>query len=254
MKIQTISKHLSILFASLVATSAFAASQTDMKATAKIEKFCSISANDVDFGVLNSPLTSQNANSEMKILCSNTVKYTINLQYGGIYGEGLTGNGKNYTASEYGNSNGIRSYNIYEQGTNVAWMRCRDDNQVFFGGFLWLANLYGATNQNQYIPDNYGACNGNGQINNQKLSTLGGSAYAYGVINGAVKGDKIAYYFGLPNDHSKVWNNGNNQHSGIGTGSAEIIELKATIIPDKSSSKYPSADTYLDTIIATVAY
>lgn len=241
----------------LAATSSVYATDAinNFETSAKIEKFCSISAQDVNFGVLTIPLTSQNANSEMRLLCSNSTKYTIDLQYGGVYGTS-TSNGKNYTSS-YSSNDGVANYYlIFDKGTQIGSLKCGTPtsafkNQVFFYHAA-TANLYGS-NINQWKTDTYGACS-NGTINKQTLTNFGLSFYSYGIINGAAKGDKIAYYFGLPTDHSKVWNNGNNSYSGTGTGIPEAIALNATIIPSKSSSKYPSEDSYLDTITATITY
>lgn len=59
----------------------------DFKASAKIESFCKINTQDINFGVINSPLTSQSGSSEMNVLCSNKTPYEINLSYGGKYAE-----------------------------------------------------------------------------------------------------------------------------------------------------------------------
>lgn len=72
---------------SILGTSAFAQSSTkgNFEASASIESFCQINAADINFGVVNLPLTAQSANAQMNVLCSNNVAYKVDLSYGGNY-------------------------------------------------------------------------------------------------------------------------------------------------------------------------
>jgi hypothetical protein len=84
--------------------------------------------------------------------------------------------------------------------------------------------------------------------------TIGSTPYAYGKMSGAAKGDSIAYSIQLPGDSSKVWNAGNYSYTTTGTGSNQSIPVVASLVPSQTASPYPSADTYLDTVIATISY
>lgn len=252
-----------LVFATATASASASANElTDnLTTTAKIENFCSISANDLNFGVVNLPLTAQSANSTMNVLCNNNTSYTIDLAYGGIYGQGATGNGNIYTSypSAGGETTDFKIFLIYENGVNIGALSCGKStgglkNTVYFFANQPVASLYGAKTTGSYIPDVYSACN-NGYINSQTLTNLAGvPAYSYGVMNGAAKSDKLAYSISLPNDSSKVWNAGNHSYTSKGIGSNQEIAINASLIPDKSSSKYIAQDTYLDTITATISY
>lgn len=73
-------------------------------------------------------------------------------------------------------------------------------------------------------------------------------------MTGTFKGDKLAYQVTLPGDSSKPWIAGLNSYEAIGIGSNQTIEVNAKLVPEASSSSHIAADTYLDTIVATVSY
>lgn len=74
----------------LGSSTAFAAENkaADFQASAQIENTCLIEADNVNFGQVYAPLTQQGTKSEMRVLCSKNTSYTIDLAYGGVYGEG----------------------------------------------------------------------------------------------------------------------------------------------------------------------
>lgn len=231
----------------------------NLDTTAKIEKFCSISTNDLNFGVLSSPLTAQNASSSMNILCTNNTSYKIDLAYGGVYGQGIIGgNGKTYSYLLGRNDSLTIEYKIYEDSKYLATIACNNNNQVYFYGNSAISSLYGVKGDNtKSLPDNYNACKANRVLNmDTLLKNFGGGdpAYTYGVMNGSFKADKLAYRITLPGDSTKVWNIGNNSYNNKGTGTNQEFAINATIVPDKSSSKYIAQDTYLDTVTATISY
>lgn len=57
----------------LSGTIAFAQSteKGTFESSAKIESFCQINAQDINFGVVNLPLTAQGANAQMRVLCTD---------------------------------------------------------------------------------------------------------------------------------------------------------------------------------------
>lgn len=260
-----------MLAITLISSSAFAQNTNkDFKTTAKIEKFCKIEAEDINFGVVSLPLSSQGTSSYMQVLCSKSTAYSINLSYGGDYGKG----GENYavftTKQTYSSAvNGIRSseYKLYKNGVPVSGTSTVDD---FIcdgrGGSLGLyitskpaATLFGLSTGWQ--RDTKGICatdskgNASGYVNTSYITSLGGlPSYAYGVMNGAMKGDKLAYKITVPGDASKVWNQGQNTYANVGNGELQQFEMNAQIVPDKSSSKYVAQDSYLDTVVATLTY
>jgi spore coat protein U-like protein len=83
---------------------------------------------------------------------------------------------------------------------------------------------------------------------------LGNTAYGYGMMNGTSQGDKIAYSIQVPNNASEVWNAGEYNYTSTGTGLSQSIPVVATLQPSQTTDKYPAADTYLDTVTATLTY
>lgn len=232
----------------------------DFNTSASIESYCKIETQDINFGVVNLPLTAQSANSQMNILCSNSTAYKIDLSYGGVYGSG-TGMGNNKDYSYKVNSNVIEGWNrfdIIENNINIGYLSCSKSlgsNYVVFTPEV--AKLYGTDWRNGTImTDKFNACDVNSRsINAVTFSNLGKiAAYSYGVMNGSFNGDKLAYSIENPSDSSKIWNNGISSYEAIGIGSSQTINMNAKIVPESSSSSYIAADTYLDIVVATITY
>ena len=231
------------------------------KATAQLAASCTIKANNVSWGALILPLTSQSATGNMDVLCNKGAPYSIDLAYGGIYGAGSTATG--YTIAFYSNNATGILYNV--SGYGSAGMGCglgTYAGQSWFAN-LTIANLYGSNTTGWQV--NNKACVGDGTLagtrptgwvgayNAAGRQSIGGPAYSYGLISG-VKGDQIGYSIEVPGASSKVWNFGVNSYAATGTGVSESIPVKATLIPGKSTSTYPAPDLYSDTVTATITY
>lgn len=218
----------------------------EVKSTATMQSTCSIEAESINFGVVASPLMMQTANSEMNLKCSNATAYTVDLTYGGIYGQGQD---INYTFAFSSSGSGGRAYRILNsEGVQVGSIACLTNGTVQFYT-AETAKLYGATQTDKPISDKYGACTGS-TPNPLSFS----SSYDYGVMTGISKGDSLAYSIAVPGDSNKVWNKGKNSYSSTGNGDIQTISMNAKIVPDKSASKYPAPDMYLDTVTAIISY
>ena len=257
---------ISILGLNAIALVNAGESVVNLKSTATMQATCSITVSPIGFGVVSTPLMSQSTQSEMSVRCSNASSYTIDLAYGGVYGQGISDSG--YTMEYYSKSassiqHEIRHSSGVSQGT-IACGYASAIGQVYFQTTN-IANLYGYTTTG-WQPDSKGACISNntavgtypkgwvGVYNLPGKQSIGGSGYAYGVMNGMSKGDKLAYSIQVPGDSTKVWNAGNNSYKSSGNGEFQIIPVVAKIVPDNSGSKYPAPDMYLDTITAVISY
>ena len=90
------------------------------KATATLSSSCVISAQNVSFGQLSLPVGSQSAGSNMSVLCTQGSNYTINLAYGGVYGQGSVSGTLNYV--RYNNGciyGGYINGTYYSQSVNA---------------------------------------------------------------------------------------------------------------------------------------
>ena len=235
----------------------------NFETTAKIEKFCSITSNDINFGVLASPLTAQSANAKMNVLCSNNTAYKIDLIYGGTYVDPEKVTYKRFVGAQ---SNGNEYHIITEDGKDIGRMGCGNSSAGYYKYVYFqtkaVADLYGAPKNGNYsvwtfwMPDTFNACNA-GAMTPKKatkgifIDGVGGDG---GAMSGTLKKDQLGYKITLPGDSTKVWKKGINSHNGTGNGLNNEFTVNATIVPDSSSSKYVAADSYLDTVRAEVVY
>lgn len=205
---------------SMSSTFSYAAgtSTANPKATATISSSCQISAQNLAFGNLVLPLSSQSASTSMSVLCSKNASYTVGLTYGGVYGTGgvvalpLTGvSGANGYA--------LCTYSAVVNGTTVT--RQTNNSQ----------NCWSAPTLNYTVP-----------------------SYAYGKMIGSASGDNVAYSIQVPDQPTKVWNAGNSSYTATGTGASQTLPVVGTIVPNQSGSNYPTPDTYSDTVVATVSF
>ena len=230
-KIISIFTTMGLLFSSMLSQAEV--SSSNLSTTAKIANTCNIVAQNLNFGVLVTPLTTQSSNSELTVLCNNEAAYTIGLAYGGIYGQG-TGETYYWKVTSEITSNG-QPASIVQQfnSKNVATGK---------GELITSAYL------NSYFYNNYGC-----SFINDKCSYIDPS-YDYGKMIGGVKRDTVAYSISVPGDTSKVWNAGKNSYQSIGTGQLQTIPLNAKIVPNQSGHPFPSADMYTDTVVATISF
>lgn len=204
------------------------------KATATIPSACIITAQNISFGNLVLPISAQTASSTMTVLCSNKASYTVSLAYGGIYGLGGTNDG-NYWV---------------EKGCGGAAPACYNDGTWYF-----QYNASGTLLKQQ----EYNWQLGQAPANTTGPYQVGGSypehyvAYGYGLMTGVALGDHIGYFIAVPGG-SNVWNAGESNYTATGIGSSQSINMKATLVPAQSTSAYPSPDSYMDTVTATVSY
>lgn len=233
-------------------SSAMALETSDnLTTTARIENFCSISSNDINFGVVASPLTSQTATGQINILCSNKTPYVTELTYG--ENAGSTSSGFYTSSINFEALTWSQTY-IYDNNSLIGEVGCDVQGRVGFTT-LEVANIYGYTvytiGSTPY--DNKSICNGK-YFNTTTLSNLSPKNPENGIMKGISKGDKLAYLITVPDDSSKTWAKGFNSYSSIGTGEPQIININAKIVVDKSSSTYIAQDSYLDTVTLTVNY
>lgn len=256
-----------MLFSSLLLTGqAFAQSaNNNLQTTAKLVASCTMVAQNVNFGILLSPLTAQKSSSNMNVLCNNNASYKIDLSYGGVYG---TGNPTSDYTVAYSNFSGfVHNYQVRNtSGAIIGVLSCGGSGGSVAGQTSFstpaLAQIYGASPYVWVSNATYKACSTDttkplgwvGAYDASGQQTLGGAAYNYGVMTGAIKKNLVAYNISIPTDPNKVWNAGNNSYTATGTGSSQTIPLNSTIVPAKSSSLFPAEDFYLDTVTAVITF
>lgn len=212
-----------------------ATSTAQPKATATVAAECTIAAQNVNFGNLVLPLSSQSASSNMTVLCSKNAPYTVALAYGGIYGAGTNGD---YWVHEGCPQTCTPYYNWYYEYNSAGQVINEQQYANDDGAGLSLPDekIPGAT---------YNASTGTFVV---------GTTYAYGEMTGVANGDHVAYSISVPGNSAQVWNTGNSNYAGTGTGLSQTLPINATIVPSQSSGIYPTPDYYLDTVTATINF
>jgi spore coat protein U-like protein len=187
------------------------------KATATLASVCTIATKNVNFGQVMLPISTQTATSSMNVQCTKGSAYTISLAYGGAYGLGGTPTG---------------DYYVYRG----CWVNCNPGHQ----------NVY-------YELNAQGTQIGTA-IATVQPSNPTNPSYSYGKMLGVSSGDNIAYSIQVPNNPSAIWNTGNSNYPSTGTGLTQSIPVVATLVPSQTTNQYPTADSYLDTVVATISY
>lgn len=222
-------------------------SSASPKATATLASSCTISAQNISFGNLVLPVSAQTASSSMSVLCNNKASYTIGLAYGGIYGAGTNGDywkeigcrgvdGACYSYGSWWDEYNSAGTKIGSQELN--WQKGQTPSGVILPQGFDISSI-----------DLNGA---GGLINNVTLMV--GTTYAYGKMVGVAHGDSIGYFISVPGNSANVWNTNNYTYTATGAGVAQSIPLNAKLVPAQSSSSYPSPDSYMDTVTATISY
>lgn len=224
-------------------------SKADMLTSAEVEGVCFIQANDVNFGQVSLPLTTQGASSQMTVLCSEGLTYRIGLSYTGSTG---AASGGNYSVSLNADYSSWAEYNIYENNVKVGIIAC--DNSNYMGFYSKeTAALMGFPNFNGTFHITGSYCNGK-QFLQEKVTSIPGYSPTFGTMLGLSKGDNLAYKITIPDDNTKIWSSGNNVYRSTGTGVKQNISVNAQIIPDKSSSLYVAQDNYLSNVVVEIEY
>lgn len=197
------------------------------KATATLAASCTINASNVNFGQVNlqAAQSGVTATSTMNVYCTKGSSYTISLAYGGIYGTGVASDYYTYQ----GQASGHYNYYIFNEYTPS-------------GAYVGQIDTY-------YNPPQGTTYNAT-----TKQYSAGNTVYAYGLLTGVANGDTIGYKITVPNNDSEVWNSGNYSYTGTGTGTNQALPIKATIQTGTHGSSYPSADSYMDVVTATITY
>lgn len=216
-------------------------STTSVKTSATLSAVCSISSQNVSFGQITLPVSAQSASSNMTVQCTKGSSYTIVLSYGGVYGQGGVASG-DYWIGSPGSGGCSRTACTYE----YPFTEYNASGQVIGSETLYTAG--GAS------PSPTGTTYVGNTDGNSKYTVNAAAAYTYGMLNGASGGDTIAYAIQVPGNPSEVWNSGEYNYTSTGTGVNQSIPVVATIQPSNTAHQYPTADTYLDVVTATITY
>lgn len=186
------------------------------KATAQLATSCQFTAKTVSFGALMLPITTQQATSNVSVLCNKGASYSITM--------GATSNV--YILTNIGYSNAAFDSTT---GQQVAlpnnWQNTYSVTSTMSGGSGNCYSIYG--------------CN---------IWTTGG----FGTMKGGSKGDTVSYKIKHPTDGSKDWN-ATNSYAGTGNGLTQNIPVIAELVPAKTTA-FPAPDSYTDTVTTYLSF
>jgi spore coat protein U-like protein len=208
-----------------------------VKTSATLSAVCSISSQNVSFSQISLPVSAQSATSNMTVQCTKGSSYTIVLSYGGVYGQGGVASGDYWIISQGsgGCSRTACSYTYPYTEYNASGQVIGSENLTNGGG----------------APP---TPSGSTSVGGGKYTVNAPASYTYGMLNGASNGDTIAYSIQVPGNPSEVWNSGEYNYTSTGSGANQSIPVVATLQPANTTHQYPSADTYLDVVTATITY
>ena len=243
---------LSIVFPSL--SQAQTSSQIDV--SANVDPGCFLSAENINFGVLNTPITNQSAQGNMKVHCSKDAILNIDIQYGGKYGGVGAGAYTGVTKLNYhGNdvfSQDVKIYLNNEPISNNSYdFNCRTNFPGKIHIYSEAAKIMYGSNTMFWQNDPNNLCD-SGSMNMTTLNNWG--AFDYAMLSGAANGEEIRYNLEMPNDSSKVWSKGLNTYNIVATGVEENILMKANIKSINNPTYRMTPDSYSDTLTAIITY
>ena len=229
----------------LGATSFAQTTTNDLEVKAIVDAGCFLTANDINFGTLQMPLSNQNSSSDMKIKCSNNASYNIQINYG-ANAQAISIYTFEYTVS-FGNTN---SGKLYKDGVPISTSKFDVTCSLSSNGANFAtaeaAALFNVSKLGSYVPVN-GLCHGR-IIQQKALDQLSGNSI--GFLSGLSSGEKIAFEILNPNNQNWAYN----KYSAIANGTEQNIPLKAQIKKENSPTHRLSADTYQSNVTVQLTY
>jgi spore coat protein U-like protein len=224
---------------------------SSMEVSATVETGCFIEADNINFGSLIIPISTQTAQSDMRVHCSKGSNLSIQINYNGQISNGYTLSRELYRPQGNG-----PEYNVIDSNNNfLGVVAC--GNRSNYSGYVAFSNQTVASLYNldvgNYVNgwrvDTTNVCNHTTQTPNPPLNTLNGQ----GVLTGLVGGEQIKYSVEVPNNESVVWNS-INKYNIVATGLKQSIPMKAKIVALGNPTHRMTADSYTGTMDVVLTY
>lgn len=255
-----IKKILALSGLSIISTGIFAQDTSvpkfnqDMKISAQIEPGCFLEAENINFGILATPIQDQSATSNMKIHCSKGASLKVEI---------------NYLGNNGGESNAILTWSVVSQTNNEQWLKLYiNGNEIStesYGDIVCSSDhlgtlgihskeveelLYKTGQSRTYQTDRWGACSG-GRVNTSHFSKFNLEMNS-GILTGISAGEQINY--SILKTNNSVWGLGTEGLTVTGTGSEQIIPMKANIKRAENPTHRMTPDTYQSSLNVILTY
>lgn len=226
---------------------------SDLEVKAVIDAGCFLTAENINFGVLQMPLSDQSSSSNIKIHCSKNTNLKISI----TYGDHISSNNQStYSVENISNS----VVNIYENNVYLGRISCMGDNSfVIYNsagdyGNPQLANILGLAPEAHTGGIYHGTCYSKGTFNlenfNNRISSM---VSTFGKLTGLSSNENIIYSLSNPNNSSNSWS-ALNTYNIIADGLEQIVPMKANIKRSDNGTHRMTPDTYQSTLTVVLTY
>lgn len=240
---------------------------SDIEVTAVVDAGCFLTAQNLNFGVIQMPISSQSTTAPINLKCSKNV----NLKIGIAYDNNINLSSSTITYSIHPTVDKDAQWIfLYENGKRLTSLRqdasCRSNSPGKI--LVWseqAAKILGYTGDynslekynlsTPMLVDTNNYCSGNrfNIANLEKDIGLYGGVKENGSLMGLIKGENILYSLELPGNSSKKWSI-SNTYAMISNGDDQQIQMKANITSSGNPTHRLSPDTYQDTLTVVLTY
>lgn len=239
----------------------------DFKVSAVIEPGCFLTAENINFGVLQMPIQDQSTQSNINIRCSKAANLELSIDYSNSSNSGTSSSYEVIGTLNHTRDFSYTNYKIYVDGqplsNNVRDFMCSafrpNDGRNYIGGgreYVDSKELANILQSSLGYQSNLGLCslgsNSNMSFNTSFLDNFFGTSGS-GVLVGLSSNEQIKYFLEKPTDNSKIWNS-NNKYQLVGTGDNQVIPMKANIKRADNPTYRMTPDTYQSTLTVVLTY
>lgn len=224
---------------------------SDIEVKAVVDAGCFLTAENINFGVLQMPLQDQSASSNINVKCSKGANLQLAIAYNS---QGKVSSGGDYTVQMYISSSTFEYARIYKDGKPISstydfTCQSTSPNQVYLKT-TEMQSLLNASATNSYIPDQWGICSGARANYDAVIAAISGGAG--GALSGLFSSEQINYFLTVPNSNN-TWG-GNTQYELLATGVEQTIPMKANIKSADNPTYRMTPDTYQSTLTVVLTY
>lgn len=253
MQIKTIS--MSILLA--LGANVQAQNTDEIKVSADIQAGCNLNAENINFGVLQMPITNQSAQSYINIQCSNNTSLSLSISYGS---SSNIQSGDSYTVVKVSGTDRYQDAKVYKNGVAISnqyydyYCNNTFNNDTNNGVAFYSTEILSLLNTNKQLGfkviDEWNLCQNSGEINYSGITNIGG--ITTGKLIGIKSGDVIEYLLKKPNSNDN-WTT-SKPYSFISNANEQKILMQAHIDSSNNKSYRMTADNYSGVMNVILTY
>lgn len=249
---------LTVLTTLLVSMNSYAQPNSSLDVKAKINSGCFLEADNINFGILMTPIADQSSLSNMMVLCSKNTQLTIAIDYSN---KNTSGTGQLTAEKHFIFGPESITYVLKENNKYIS-----NQHTTTYGYDIWchktlgvafktleIATAFGYSTSEgtSWRNDTLGACIGS-NINKENLNNISLNSTPSGYLLGISSNEQINYSVSIPSN-SIIWNTTNKLNI-VSTGEQQTIPMKANIKKADNPSYRMTPDTYQSTLTILLTY